>query len=78
MLTRSTKPSAKPLLVLFGIGLALLLLGVVVVVAVTRKNHDDSWPRQGTKWEGTLASTVSLASVMGPPGCHDLRTTRAA
>jgi outer membrane protein assembly factor BamB len=58
MLTRSTKSSAKPLLVLIGIGLALLLLGVVVVVAVTRKNHHDSWPGQGTRWEGTLASTV--------------------
>jgi hypothetical protein len=58
MLTRSTKPSAKPLLVLIGVGLALLLVAVVVVVAVTRKNHHDSWPAQGTKWEGTLASTV--------------------
>src|SRR6266496_6628666 len=58
MLTRSTKPSAKPLLVLVGVGLALVLVAVVVVVAVTRKNHDDSWPGQGTKWEGTLASTV--------------------
>ena len=35
-----------------------MLLGVVVVVAVTRKNDHDSWPGQGTKWEGTLASTV--------------------
>src|SRR6266704_5803824 len=58
MLTRSTKPSAKPLLVFIGVGLALVLLGVVVVVAVTQKNHHDSWPGQGTKWEGTLASTV--------------------
>ena len=58
MLTRSTKPSAKPLLVLIGVGLALVLVGVVVVVAVTRKNHHDSWPGQGTKWDGTLASTV--------------------
>ncbi len=58
MLTRSTKPSAKPLLVLVGVGLGLLLVAVVVVVAVTRKNNHDSWPGQGTKWEGTLASTV--------------------
>jgi outer membrane protein assembly factor BamB len=58
MLTRPTKPSTKPLLVLIGVGLGLVLLGVVVVVAVTRKNHHDSGPGQGTKWEGTLASTV--------------------
>jgi hypothetical protein len=58
MLTRSTKPSAKWLLVLVGGGLALLVVGVVVVVAVTRKNHHEGWPGQGTKWEGTLASTV--------------------
>jgi len=58
MLTRSTKPSAKVLLCLIGVGLGLLLLGLVVVVAVTRKNDHDSWPGQGTKWEGTLASTV--------------------
>jgi outer membrane protein assembly factor BamB len=56
--TRSTKPSAKPLLVLIGVGLGLVLLGVGVVAAVTRKNHHDSWPGQGTKWEGTQASTV--------------------
>jgi outer membrane protein assembly factor BamB len=36
----------------------MLLLGVVVVVAVTRTNDQESWPGQGTKWEGTLASTV--------------------
>jgi outer membrane protein assembly factor BamB len=58
MLTRSTKASAKWFLVLIGGGLALLVVGVVVVVAVTRKNHHESWPGQGTKWEGTLASTV--------------------
>ena len=58
MLTPSTRPSAKWLLVLVGGGLALLVVGVVVVVAVTRKNQHDSWPGQGTKWEGTLASTV--------------------
>jgi len=63
MLTRSTKPSAKWLLVLVGGGLALLVVGVVVVVAVTRKNHHDSWPGQGTKWEGTLASTVFAVDV---------------
>jgi outer membrane protein assembly factor BamB len=58
MLTRSTKPSTKPLLVLIGVGLGLLLLGLVVVVTVTRKNDHGSWPGRGTKWEGTLASTV--------------------
>jgi outer membrane protein assembly factor BamB len=58
MLTRSIKPSTKPLLVIVGAGLGLLLVAVVVVVVVTRKNHHDSWPGQGTKWEGTLASTV--------------------
>jgi outer membrane protein assembly factor BamB len=58
MLTRSIKPSAKPLLVIVGVGLGLLLVGVVVVVVVTRKNDHDGWPGQGTKWEGTLASTV--------------------
>ena len=58
MPARSTKPSTKPLLVYIGVGLGLLLVAVVVVVAVTRKSHHDSWPGQGTKWEGTLASTV--------------------
>jgi outer membrane protein assembly factor BamB len=58
MLARSTKPSVKHLLVLLGVGVGLLLVGVVVVVAVTRKNDHVSWPGQGTKWEGTLASTV--------------------
>jgi outer membrane protein assembly factor BamB len=58
MVARSTKPSAKPLLVFIGVGVGLLLLGVVVAVAATRKNKQDSWPGQGTKWEGTLASTV--------------------
>jgi outer membrane protein assembly factor BamB len=58
MLTRSTKPSAKLLLGLIGVGLGLLLLGLVVVVAAMRKNDHSSWPGQGTKWEGTLASTA--------------------
>jgi outer membrane protein assembly factor BamB len=58
MPTRSTKSPPRPALVLIGVGLGILLVGVVVAVAVTRNNNRDSWPGQGTKWEGTLASTV--------------------
>jgi hypothetical protein len=59
MPTRSTKPSAWPLLVvLIGVGIGLSLLGLVVVVAVTRNNDRGSWAGRGTKWERTLASSV--------------------
>jgi outer membrane protein assembly factor BamB len=58
MPVRSTKSSPRPLLVVIGVGLGVLLLAVVVAVAVTRKNNRERWPGQGTKWEGTLASTV--------------------
>jgi outer membrane protein assembly factor BamB len=88
MRTRSTKPSAKLLPVVIGVGLALLLVGVVVVVAVTRKNDHKSWPGQGTRWEGTLASTVFALDaqsgrlrwqryVQGEPQLIAMRVSRA-
>ncbi len=58
MFKRSKAPAkTRTLPVLIGVGIGLLLLGLVVAVVITRKNHD-SWPGQGTKWEGTKASAV--------------------
>ncbi len=83
---RSATPFAKPLPVLIGVG--VLLLGLLVVVVATQKDDHAGWPGQGTKWEGTLASTVFVldaetgqvrwqTSLQGEPQLLALRLSRA-
>ena len=57
MPARQTRRRTTSVPVLIGVGLALSLVGVVVALVVIGRD-DDAGPAQGTKWEGTLASTV--------------------
>lgn len=88
MRRRSTKRSAKPMPMLIGVGVGLVLLGLVVAVVVTRGNDRGGWPGRGTKWEGTLASTVFALdaqtgqvrwqrSLQGEPQLVAMRMSRA-
>jgi outer membrane protein assembly factor BamB len=58
MPARQTRRRTTSVPVLIGVGLALSLVGLVVALVVTGRDDHDRWPGQGTKWEGTLASTV--------------------